>query len=239
MSLAWFYVSDIPEPGKLLVLDGREAKHACAARRLIEGDELVLFDGLGAVATSQINTIEARGGAVHVQVIEREHHPAVRPVMLAVAPPKGDRLWTMLNMLTQLGMTMFTPLLCRHGVVKPRPAMADRAQRIFLEACKQSRQAFVPVVGEPQSPAQIAQSAAARGERILLAHPSGAAIHSALCEASPDEPLVLMIGPEGGFTDDEVIEVQSGGGSVVGLGRSTLRVETAAVAMLSAIRLAQ
>lgn len=156
--------------------------------------------------------------------------PAPRPaVHLACALPKGDRQGVLLDMATQLGVTRFTPLVCARGVVKPNPNTLDRLRRICLEACKQSRRFYLPEIGEPLTPRELVRASAPGSLRI--AHPSADAVP--LSAATGLNTLTLLIGPEGGFTDEEVQEAITAGARPFGLGTGILRIETAAIAALA------
>ncbi len=142
-------------------------------------------------------------------------------------------------MATQLGLASFTPLLCERSVVKS--ANSERLQRICLEACKQSRRAHLPALHDVATPADVIGHAQAVSTAFWIAHASTNAVPlAALLRESPASPpvLTLMIGPEGGFSPTEIEMLAANGGRLVTLGASVLRIETAAIGMLAAIRLA-
>ena len=238
MSSPWFFAEHIPADGELIALAAEEARHATAARRLALGDELTVFDGKGALAQAAITALPARGRELELRVRTRLHLPApARSLHLAAALPKGDRAATLLDMATQLGMTEFTPLVCTQSVVVP--TRADRWQRICIEACKQSRRGYVPLLHEPAGPlaaikAFSASRDAAVTASVLYAHPGGRAL-------SPDDfsaaRCLLLIGPEGGFSEEVVEAMTAAGAARIDLGAGILRVETAAVALLAALAL--
>jgi 16S rRNA (uracil1498-N3)-methyltransferase len=194
------------------------------------GDRVVLFDGAGTLARAQIAA--TAGGRVELTLLERERQPPPIPLHLACALPKGDRQATLLDMATQLGMTDFTPLACEHSVVEPGPNSALRWQRICLEACKQSRRAFLPHLHAARAPAELAREHGALA--LLIAHPDGQAFAQAGARLTPAGAM-LLIGPEGGFTPQEVAMVRAAGGESVALGGAILRVETAATALLALV----
>ena len=238
MSSPWFFAEHIAADGELVVLAADEARHATAARRLALGDTLTLFDGRGGLAQAAIAGLPTRGRGLELRVQSRIQAPVpARYLHVAAALPKGDRAATLLDMATQLGMTAFTPLLCTHSVVVP--TRADRWQRICIEACKQSRRAYLPRLHEPASPLAAIQafmSAPAANGAVcaLYAHPSGRALAAA---DSGARRCLLLIGPEGGFSDDEVAAMTAAGAARIDLGAGILRVETAAVALLAALSL--
>lgn len=231
-----FYCPDLPEiVGSRAVLAGDEAQHALAARRLREHADIGLFDGRGTAARAVVTAIDRRRKTLEAKLTERRRMPAPRPaVHLACALPKGDRQSVLLDMATQLGMARFTPLLCARGVVKPNANTLERLRRVCLEACKQSRRFYLPEIGTPANPRTIARASAPGS--LWIAHPSADAVPVAAVTAT--NTLTLLIGPEGGFTDEEVQDAVAAGARAFRLGEGILRVETAAVAALAAVTLA-
>jgi 16S rRNA (uracil1498-N3)-methyltransferase len=235
-ALPWFYHPHELGEGSRVRLDLEEARHASGARRLHGGEGVCLFDGLGHVARAEIVKIADRGREVEVELGGVEPVAAPRPIVhLASALPKGDRQSVMLDMATQLGMTSFTPLLCERSVVKISPQASDRWRRICIEACKQSRRAHLPQIRPPVSPAQAVADA---DHPVWLAHVGGAEPAGIVDDAGPPEQVTILIGPEGGFTDAEADEARAAGAVPVGLGEGILRIETAAVALLSLLSIA-
>lgn len=237
MSAPWFYLAELPEVGRVGALDQREARHAVGARRLKQGEVVCLFDGKGNVARSIIQRISNREVIAEVTEVELQSPPKPH-VHLAAALPKGDRQAVMLSMATQLSLGAFTPLLCTYGIVKPGGGFRERAERVCLEACKQCRQSHLPVVHHPASVSQVLDDAVRKGERVILAHPGGVPFREVLRELYADDRIVVLIGPEGGFTEEEVEAGQAVRATVVSLGETLLRVETAASAVLAGLRIA-
>lgn len=226
-----FYCPDLPEVvGSRAVLTGDEASHALGARRLQLHDDIGLFDGRGTAARAVVTAVDRRRKTLEAKLTDRRRMPAPRPaVHLACALPKGDRQSVLLDMATQLGMVRFTPLLCTRGVVKPNPNTLDRLRRICLEACKQSRRFYLPEIETSASPRELAQASAPGS--LWIAHPAPDA--APLSAAANANTLTLLIGPEGGFTDEEVQAAIAAGARPFSLGSAILRIETAALATLA------
>ena len=230
----WFYYPAELEAGKSGRLSDEEARHAAGSRRLEPGDALTLFDGSGVVADALVVAVGSRGRDVAFEVSGT--HNASSPALalhLACALPKGDRLASLLDMATQLGMSSFTPIDCARSVVKVSENAERRWQRILIEACKQSRRPYLPIVRPATRPQVLAEQC--QGE-LWIAHPGG----SRPAELSPEAEtsLTIMIGPEGGFTEEEVDAVTAQGAHKVSLGAGILRTESAAIALLAYARLA-
>ena len=233
MSMPWFHVLRLPAPGEVIALDRDEAKHAMGVRRMGEGDGVTVFDGSGGVAQAAITGDRDRDGNPLVRVTHAERRPrAGADVVVGVAPPKGDRLSTMLDMLGQLGVAAIVPLDTRHGVVDADGINRTRAARILLEACKQSRGAWLPELRPAEGVEAFVRAAVADGRRVLIAHPGGVPVGSVRAGR-----VAVLVGPEGGFAQQEVDQARAAGAEPVDLGPTVLRVETAAVALAAALRL--
>lgn len=134
-------------------------------------------------------------------------------------------------MATQIGMTMFTPLQCARSVAQAGSGAVPRWQRIALEACKQSRRAYLPTFAIGATPVQVTADASARGESVLLADPGGEPLQN--WQAPNSRGLTLIVGPEGGLTEAEIDGAVANGAHKVTLGTNILRVETAAIVLLA------
>ncbi len=233
-----FYSRQLAEPGAILTLTGDEAHHAAASRRLQDGDTLWLFDGIGGAARATLLRVAARGRTLELRIEERRIELSPKPeIHLACALPKGDRQNTMLDMATQLGMTRFTPLDCEHGVVKPGANSATRWGKICLEACKQSRRFHLPVIETVSTVRDVVKHSTADGSEVWLAHPAALAVTVSDATNQKAKNVTILIGPEGGFTEEEIRQAVTAGAKLLTLGASILRIETAAVALIAAFAL--
>ena len=242
MSVPWFHVEALPGSGEIVLLDKKEAKHALGPRRLGDGDEVVVFDGQGSWASARIGSRDERGG---LELVVGDHHQAVSEnpsIELAASLPKGDRLSTMLDMATQLGIAAFTPLKCTFSVVsldRKRQDPTERWNRIMVEACKQSRRATLPAIGPESTPAAVIDRAAAEGATVIVGDAAG---ESPVEVAASAGRVVVLVGPEGGFSPPEqqmLLDAESAGSiRRVAIGRGVLRVETAAAALVALVRAA-
>ena len=232
MSMPWFHASRLPAVGDVVVLDRDEAKHAVGVRRLGSGDGVTIFDGIGGIAQAALTGERDRDGGVLARVgaVNRVERSGV-DVVAGIAPPKGDRWSTALDMLGQLGVSSVVPLITAHGVVDAADINRPRAERILLEACKQSRGAWLPRLASAATLADFVRQSRADGRTVMLAHPGGVSMTT--CEAPS---VAIAIGPEGGFSAQEVESAVAAGAVTVDLGPTILRVETAAVSMAAALR---
>jgi len=235
-----FYAEHLADPGATLTLTGDEARHAAASRRLQVGETLWLFDGRGGLARATLLHVTARGRALDLRIEERRTEPPPKPAIhLACALPKGDRQGTLLDMATQLGITEFTPLACERSVVRPGANSAERWRRVCLEACKQSRRTYLPELRSPATPREVMARTARGTETVWVAHPSAEAVSvSSAIKQNASADVTILVGPEGGFTENEIGQAVAAGARRIALGSAILRIETAAVALVAAFSLA-
>jgi 16S rRNA (uracil1498-N3)-methyltransferase len=230
MANPWFLVGRVPESGDRTTLDREEAKHALGARRLGEGDTITLFDGRGRVGQA---TIEARAkdGAVPVRVASVQSLDRPTPLIhLRTALPKGDRQADLFDMAAQLGVASIGALRCRRSVAVDPGGRDDRRRRILAEACKQARWPWIPELRPEVDLATALSEARSAGSAIAIAHPA----HKGTFPEA--DSVTLLVGPEGGFTDEEVAAATSAGATPLGLGPSILRTELAAAVGIALLR---
>lgn len=219
-----FYCPDLPAEGETAQLAEQETRHASAARRMRVGDAVGLIDGYGTRASAVVQSVARQTLTLLVSERRRVPPPAV-PIVVASAVPKGERFRTMIDMLTQIGVIGIVPLLCERSTVQPKGSAVDRWRRVAIEACKQSRNPFVPEIDEP---VRLSESLArvTHTDQVAFAEVGGGSLDTT---AGGPERLFLYIGPEGGFTVDEKRLLTERGGRPIGLGENILRVETAAM----------
>ena len=228
-----FYVPEIPEPdGSPIQLPDDEARHAASALRIQEGSPVELFDGAGRIASARTTSVAKRRVEVSIESVRLESPPQ-HSVVVAVAPPKGDRLRWLVEKLTELGVARLQLLQTRHSVVEPGANKLEKLRQTSLAAAKQCGRNYLLEIAAPVTWTEFL---AGRSESVplLIAHPGGKRLTDCLNTAGHCETHVA-VGPEGGLTEDEVREAESAGGQVVSLGQTILRIETAAIAVASAV----
>ncbi len=231
MSLPRFLHAPLPAYGAI-DLDGAEARHANNVLRLPVGATVILFDGQGGEALANVKNISKR--SVQVEVIERTdtNRELKNPLQLLVALPKGERQKTLIDGLVQFGTTQLTPLNCQRGVAQPTASVLERLRRSVAESSKQCGRNQLLQVSMPQSIEEVVTSPTDLSRCLsLVAHPYGPApsLHDLVTAAHVHGQGRVAIGPEGGFTEDEVEQLLAAGWSQVALGPRLLRVEYAAL----------
>lgn len=214
-----------------ITLDPKESHHARDVLRLTVGDGVELFNDAGRVATARIVRCDAAGVVVQVEALAPER--SLRPsITVAAAVPKGDRADWMIEKLSELSVDRFVPLRAHRSVVLPSgKSKRDRWSRIAIESAKQSRRAGVMRIDE-LTDLRTALDQDSALTIVLSTEPSATGMIEVCARAVRDnaEELVLLIGPEGGWSDEELAWFVERGLTRARLTETILRVETAAVA---------
>jgi 16S rRNA (uracil1498-N3)-methyltransferase len=226
-----FYTNSPLGPGEV-VLEGPEAHHLVAVSRLGPGDAVCLFNGDGREYAATVVDAQRRRVVLLVTQVVTPQRELPFPLEVAAPLPKGDRAQFLVEKLTELGVTQFVPLSTRRSVVHPREANLEKLERYVIEASKQcGRNVLMSVAPLIEWDAYCVGGN--QGATRILAHPRGSdelgrAGNLPQSLASATE-VCLAVGPEGGFTKEEVDAAHQAGWQVVNLGPRILRVETAAM----------
>jgi len=228
------FFSEVPITGTDVTLDGQEAHHLLHVMRAKAGQALMLFDDSGAEFLSEV--VELGRSTVELRIFERREIDRELPFQLTVgvALPKGDRQKWLVEKLTELGVTTLVPLSTARSVAQPTGGAIDRLRRAVIEASKQcGRNRLMRIEA-----AHGWEQWLCRGEESelrVLAHPGGGSLAEMACGSGGS--TCVAIGPEGGFSADEVASATHAAWQTVSLGSRVLRVETAAVAMTAVMAL--
>ena len=215
-------------------LTGGDAHHLVKVLRLGPGDALSVLDGTGMVYDA---VIEAAGkDEVLARITDREEAPEPPvPVTLYQALPKGDKLELIIQKGTELGMARLVPVSASRSVVQLKgdrvEAKVGRWQKIAQEAAEQCERGKVPVVDLPHALKDVMLPDGTLG-LVLSERVAGPSFVQALPERAP-LALAVFIGPEGGWTPEELEALRALGAIEVSLGRRILRTETAGLAALA------
>jgi 16S rRNA (uracil1498-N3)-methyltransferase len=231
----FFLVDALPGPGPF-VLDGPEGRHAAAVRRLRVGESLVLTDGSGGLAPAVVTAAGRSDVTLDIGAGVVESPPDVR-VTLVQALPKGERGELAVELATEAGVDAIVPWSAQRCVARWRtPDQVDKGLRRWRstarEAAKQARRPFVPPVRDLASTADVA--ALARSAITLVLHETSATPLTA-ADARTAGDVVLIVGPEGGLTEEELAVFVGAGATVVRLGPQVLRTSTAGAVALGAL----
>ena len=223
-------------PGELVEVDGDEAHHAVAVRRTRVGESLALTDGAGTTVTGVVHATGKRRLTLEVAEVAAVPEPAPR-VTVVQALPKGDRGELAVEVLTEVGVAVVVPWAAARSVAVWR---GDRAEKSLArwratarEAAKQSRRAWFPLV-EPMTTTATACDVVGRADLAVVLHEEAAAALASL-PVPASGSVVVVVGPEGGLTDDEVAAFTAAGAHAVRLGDEVLRTSTAGVVAVAAL----
>ncbi|NJN52582.1 MAG: 16S rRNA (uracil(1498)-N(3))-methyltransferase [Gammaproteobacteria bacterium] len=220
-------------PGDTETLDAERAHYIVRVLRLRTGDALVVFNGDGAARAAVLTNSTTKRCQIEIgDIAQRQPAPAFT-LALAQALIKGDKLDFVLQKATELGATDIRLVTTERTEVAVRDARLERRmhhwQKVMIAAAEQCGRLWLPTLHEPVSLAQLAESAS--GQRYLL----DPAAEPLAGSPSASDTLVL-VGPEGGFSDPERSHVMDCGFTPMGLGSNVLRADTAPVAALAILR---
>jgi len=223
-------------PGAQVHIDGDEAHHAVAVRRIRVGEQVVLTDGRGIVAIGEVEATGKR--AMDVRVASCESVPSPTPSLVVVqALAKGDRGERAVELITEIGASRIVPWAAARSVTVWKGERAVKSvarwRATAREAAKQSRRAWHPEVDELAGTADVVGLIRSADLAVVL-HEEASASLAGLDVAAAGE-IVVVVGPEGGLTDEEVAGFVDAGAHAVRLGSEVLRTSTAGVAAASAI----
>ena len=222
-----------------VVLTDSEAHHVLNVLRITQGAELSLFDGKGHEATATVTAVTRRDvtcDVISLCLVERSSRPLVA---VAASPPKGDRLRWMVEKLTEIGVDRLLLLQSDRTIVVPGETRLDRLRASVIGACKQSRRSYLMDVS-PLVPLKILlkdRTLHADQTSLLIAHPgdSSDSLSTVLHTVPQGNNLTVLIGPEGGFTDEEAAMATASGFIPAAWPDTILRIETAAVVFAAAL----
>jgi 16S rRNA (uracil1498-N3)-methyltransferase len=203
--------------------------------RLGPGDPLEVFDGEGGRYEAMLQP------DLSLQVGPRREEAARRTLVLAQGLAKGDKMDFIVQKATELGASAVALVAAERSVVRLDEARAAarvaRLQRIAEAAARQCGRADVPRVLPPATLVEVSARSRAEGAVVLVLHEQAQGCGLAAAAARAAGPIVLAVGPEGGFTDEEILAARGAGAEGVTLGRRVLRAETAAVVGLAVVAL--
>lgn len=238
MSLATFVHEDVATlgAGATVTLDGPEGHHAAVVRRIRVGEQIALTDGRGSTAVVTVTSTDKTSLSATVDSMTVTELPATR-VVVVQAIPKGDRGDLAVEMLTEVGVDLIVPWQAARCVAQWKGDKATKAvekwRTTAREAAKQARRSWFPEVAELADTAEVARLLEGAGVPVVL--------HEAASGPLADIPIpgraeiVIVVGPEGGISEEELAAFAAVGAEPVRMGSSVLRSSTAGVAAAAAL----
>jgi 16S rRNA (uracil1498-N3)-methyltransferase len=234
--LHWAYCENLQSDD--VTVSEAEAHHLIHVLRCRIGAKVILFDGQGTEASAEVVSVTRRDLACVIRS-RIQHARPLRPEFTVIAsPPKADRLKMMVEKLTEIGVDRLVLLNTSRTVTTPGETRLDKIHSNMIAACKQCRRPFFMEL----SPLQSMQAAlselqsATTNPLICIAHPeTNNNFTEPYGQAQITRPAAVLIGPEGGFTEDEVQAAISCGAVPVSWPHTILRIETAAIVFATLI----
>ena len=222
--------------GATVDVDGDEAHHAVAVRRLRVGEPVVLTDGVGTSVVGEVASTGKRVFAVTVSSVSSE--PAPRPAVVVVqAIPKGDRGELAVEMLTEIGVSQIVPWAAARSVAIWKGERASKSlarwRSTAREAAKQARRSWLADVAPLAITDEVIHLIEGADLAVVLHEAATASLADLAVPA--DGRIVVVVGPEGGLTVEEVGAFTEAGAASVRLGSEVLRTSTAGVAAVAAL----
>lgn len=230
-----------PESWQAGILAGDEARHLSQVLRIKPGETITVFDGLGRRAEAEVLTVSR--DQISLKLGEAQSPPPPLPaITLAQAIPKGKNMDLIVQKAVELGIANIQPLVTRNTIVQPGEGKSDKWRRNALEACKQCGQDTLPQIADPLPfdrwlDRGAGVPPAADSLKLIASLAPGAKPLRDVLHAHPGTTAAtLLVGPEGDFTPEETAAALDAGFLPVSLGDIVLRVETATLFCLSALR---
>ena len=230
-----FLIEEVPEADELLV-DGAEGRHAVDVLRLTSGERVRIGDGRGVVADGAVLAAGPQG--LRVRVAARTEVPPQEPELVLVqALPKGDRGPLAVELATELGVDRIVPWTAARCVTRWRDDRVDKGlgrwRSAARAAAKQSRRPRLPEVTDPMTTREVCGYLGDVDLAVVLHEQARRRL--AQLEIPRSGTVAVVVGPEGGLTDGEVVAFRAAGAEAVRLGAEVLRTSTAGPAALAAI----
>lgn len=228
-----FYTPNIT-PATSFVLDETESKHAIKVLRLNAGDPIHLVDGKGNFYRAEI--IDTHPKKCEVKILEQKTTPTIQPeIHIAIAPTKNtDRMEWFVEKTTEIGVTEITPIICAHS--ERKVLKLDRIHKRAIAAMKQSLKAHLPKLNEPTPFKEWICSVDFKGEKLIAhCYEQDQLLLKDIHQKGKN--CLILIGPEGDFSAEELKMALKNGFIPVSLGKSRLRTETAGIVACNTLNL--
>lgn len=222
-----FILSSSSRRGRVVIVDGDEAKHLLTVLRFRTGDRFIGFDGAGRGWLTEITSIDRH--SVHGRIVDNlPEEPKPLPALtLAVGCVKGKRMDWVIEKAAELGVRRLIPLTTEFSIVNPGTGKLNHWKAVALSAAKQSRRLHLMAVDPPMTIAELMNQKIPG--KVWLMHPGvdNQHISEAVKRVTDEHELMVIIGPEGGFSPDEAELMDKSGITGISLGNHPLRTETA------------
>jgi 16S rRNA (uracil1498-N3)-methyltransferase len=240
--MRYFFVDPSQVSGSQAVIHGSEASHIQNVMRLRRGDALRLVDGTGIEYRALIDRLVP--GRVELSITGRQRSAGIAPVRIHAAQGclKEKKMDRVVRQLSELGVARFIPFVCERAVVRPDSGRAayraERWRKIGVEALKQCRRGDLMGIDDITAFETILKSGRRHDIRIMFWEKAAGSLLAEHVPAAVSGSLsvLVVLGPEGGFSEKEAAAAEAAGFRIAGLGPRILRAETAAVAACAIVQ---
>jgi 16S rRNA (uracil1498-N3)-methyltransferase len=231
-----FFIEPAALQKPVVAIEGSEVRHIKNVLRLKPGDKIRLFDGEGFEYEAIIRRFLAN--RIEIKIAHKFPGTQESPVQIAVAQAllKEKKMDRLLRHLCELGITQWIPFISERSVAQPGAkrlsVRAERWNKIIKESCKQCQRSKLPEIIKTLTFEDVLDYGRSCDLKIIFYENASATLKSLM---APDPPpnaqkILLILGPEGGFSDQEIENARAAGCVIAGLGSRILRAETAAIA---------
>ncbi len=227
------YVPEALESGCSVILSKEQCHHLLNVLRLAVGDEIQCFDGSGSQFTAKIVGADRKKCKLSISTETTMDTPIPKALHLGISWLKGSSMDLVVQKTTELGVTDLWPIQAERSNVKMNAARIESRlkhwHKIAIHATEQSERLFIPKIHEPVTTQQFLKKN--QGVNTIILHPNSPALNGQM----KHQELALMIGPEGGWTKEELVLAEDCGAKIRGLGSKILRAETAPLAAIASV----
>lgn len=235
MRIPRIFINHALSTNSFIDLTETSAHYLIKVLRMQVGRELMLFNGLGGEYFATIAAVTKKSVSVKISAFTAEDRQSTLQLELAIGVSRGERMDWVLQKATELGVTKITPLITERTEVKLGGERADKKinhwQQTIISACEQCQRNLLPELAEPMLLGDWLKQCTAEGKFVLHHRDSGS-----FSKDKKFSSVVLLIGPEGGLSDDEITQACAQQFLPVTLGPRVLRTETAPVAAISLVQ---
>ena len=228
MTAAEFLVNpgEIAKETETFTLDGDEGRHAATVKRMREGEVIHLCDGQGSRAIATVLKVHKHSLDLAIDQFTFEEAPEPRFVVVQ-ALAKGERAELAVEMLTEVGADAIIPWRAEHSIGKwdSVDKGLEKWRRTSRESAKQSRRAWIPEISSLKSTAEVCELMS-QAQSVFVLHESADQALAA-CAIREQGTIMVVVGPEGGISSDELAAFANAGARVVHMGASVMRTSTA------------
>ncbi|OGV51616.1 MAG: hypothetical protein A2017_08450 [Lentisphaerae bacterium GWF2_44_16] len=226
-----FYCGTIPEENNLAELEERDRKHLFKTLRAKPGEKIALMDGLGITAEAVVEE-----GTILRVLSRRVFTKPASGIHLFISPPRKNKMDDLLKQCAEIGFSSINPIIAERTVSEPdRNSIENRWKTLLIEGCKQSGNPFLPELRMPLPLREAVSFIVSRGMKAYFG-----SVRETCHEISGGHETAWIVGPEGGFTQEEEKLMKDNSFTAIKIGQWTLRIETAAICgaavLLSAIK---